>query len=43
MGAMASLITLLTVVCSAVYSGADNKKTSKLRVTGLCREPTGDR
>ena len=31
---MASKITSLTIVYSAVYSGA-NKKTSKLRVTGL--------
>ena len=37
MGAMASQITSLTIVYSAVYSGAD-KKTSQLRVTvtGLC-------
>ena len=34
MGAMASQITTLTIVYSAVYSGADTK--SKLRVTGLC-------
>ena len=36
MGAMASQITSLTIVYSTVYSGADKKKTSKLRVTGLC-------
>ena len=36
MGAMASQITSLTVVCSTVCSGGDKKKTSKLRVTGLC-------
>ena len=36
MGAMASQITSLTFVYSSVYSGADQKKTSKLRVTGLC-------
>ena len=33
MGAIASQITSLTIVYSTVYSG---KKTSKLRVTGLC-------
>ena len=33
MGAMASQITSFTIVCSTVYS---SKKTSKLRVTGLC-------
>ena len=36
MVAMASQITSLTIVYSTVYSGADKKKTSKLRVTGLC-------
>ena len=36
MSAMAFQITSLTLVYSTVYSGADNKKTSKLRVTGLC-------
>ena len=35
MTTMASQITSLTVVYSIVYSDAD-KKTSKLRVTGLC-------
>ena len=35
MSAMASNITSLTIVYSTVYSGADQKKTSKLRVTGL--------
>ena len=35
MSAMASQITSLTIVYSHVYSGAD-KKTSKLRVIGLC-------
>ena len=35
MGAMASLITSLSSAYSTVHSGAD-KKTSKLRVTGLC-------
>ena len=36
MGAMASQITSLTIVYSTVYSGADKKKTLKLRVIGLC-------
>ena len=36
MSTMASQITSLTIVYSTVYSGADKKKTSKLRVTGLC-------
>ena len=36
MGTMASQITSLTTVYSTVYSGRDKKKTSKLRVTGLC-------
>ena len=36
MGAMASQITSLTVVYSTVYSGTDDRKTSQLRVTGLC-------
>ena len=36
MGTMASQITSLTMVYSTVYSGADQTKTSKLRVTGLC-------
>ena len=35
MGAMASQITSLTIVYSTFYSDAD-KKTSKLRITGLC-------
>ena len=35
MGAMVYQITRFTIVYSTVYSGA-NKKTSKLRVTGLC-------
>ena len=34
MGAMAPHVTSLTIVYSTVYSGA--KKTSKLRVIGLC-------
>ena len=33
---MASQITSLAIVFSSVYSGADKKKPSKLRVTGLC-------
>ena len=32
----ASQITSLTIAHSTVYSGADKKKPSKLRVTGLC-------
>ena len=39
MDSMASQITSITIVYSAVYSGADQRKhqsTSKLRVTGLC-------
>ena len=36
MGTMASQITSLTIVYPTVYSGADKKKPSKLRVTGLC-------
>ena len=35
MGAIASQIVSLTIVYLTVYSDAD-KKTSKLRVTGLC-------
>ena len=33
---LASQITSLTVVYSIVYSGVNQRKTSKLRVTGLC-------
>ena len=36
MSAMASQITNLTIVYSTVYSRRRSKKTSKLRVTGLC-------
>ena len=36
MGKMASLITSLIIVYSTVYSGADERKKSKLRATGLC-------
>ena len=36
MGAMASQITSLTIVYSTVYSGGDQRKNSKLPVTGLC-------
>ena len=43
MDGIAFQITSLTIVYSIVYSDADKKKTSKLRVTGLCvgihREP----
>ena len=35
MGSMAPQITCLTIVFSAVYSGADQRKHKKLRVTGL--------
>ena len=45
MSAMASQITSLTSVYSGVCSDADQKKTSKLRVTGLCEgnsPATGD-
>ena len=38
MSAMASRITSLTIVYSIVYSSADKKKISQLRVTGLCTE-----
>ena len=33
---MASQITVASIVYSTVYSGADIKKTSEFRVTGLC-------
>ena len=36
MGAIASQITILTIVYSIVYSDADQRKQQKLRVTGLC-------
>ena len=36
MSAMTSQITSTTIVYSTVYSGADKKKTSKPRVTGIC-------
>ena len=39
MGMMASQTTSLTIVYSTIYSGADKKKTSKLRVTDLCVLP----
>ena len=35
MSAMASQITSLAIVYPTIYTGADKKKTSKLRVTGL--------
>ena len=38
MGAMASQITSLTIVYSTVYSGADKKKTLKLRAPAFVRE-----
>ena len=36
MSTMASQITSLAIVCSTVYSRRRSKKTSKVRVTGLC-------
>ena len=36
MGAIASQITSLAIVYSSVYSGANQRKHHKLRVTGLC-------
>ena len=36
MGAVVSQITSLTIVNSAVHSDPVQRKTSKLRVTGLC-------
>ena len=36
MGAIASQITSLTIVFWTAYLDTDQKKTSKLRVTGLC-------
>ena len=36
MDAIVSQITSLTIVYSIVYSRGKSKKTSKLRVTGLC-------
>ena len=38
MSAVASQITSLTIVHSSVWFGRRSKKTSKLRVTGLCVE-----
>ena len=40
MSAMASQITSVSIVCSAVCSGADQRETSKLCVTGLCYWPS---
>ena len=36
MGSMVSQITSLTIVFSTVYLDTDQRKTSKVRVTGLC-------
>ena len=36
MGAMASQITILTIVYSFIHSGADQRSKSKFRVTVLC-------
>ena len=38
MGTMESQITSLIIVYSTVYSGADQRKHQKLRVTGLCAD-----
>ena len=38
MSVMASQITSLTIVYSSVYSGADQRKISKLHATGFCAE-----
>ena len=38
MSAVVSQITILTIVYSTIYSRRRSKKTSKLRVTGLCEE-----
>ena len=43
MSAMASQITSLTIVCSAVYSGADQRKHQRSASLALWREFTGDR
>ena len=37
MSTMVSQIIILKIVNSTVYSGADIKKPSKLRVTSLCK------
>ena len=43
MSALASQVTSLAIVYPTVYSGADQRKKSKLRVTGpVCGEFTGD-
>ena len=36
MGAMVSQITGITIVYLTICSGADQRKTSKFRITGLC-------
>ena len=38
MSAIVSQITSLTIVYSTIYSRRRSKKTSKLRITGLCEE-----
>ena len=43
MSAMASIITSLTIVCTTVYSGADEKNIKALRRWSLCGEFTDDR
>ena len=43
MGAMASQITSLTIVCSTVYSSADQSKHKNSASPAFVREFTGDR
>ena len=43
MGAIASQITSLTIVCSTVYSDADKKNIKTPRHWPLCGKFTGDR
>ena len=42
MDPMASQIVSLAIIYSTVYSGADQRKKSKLRVTGLCEGNSPD-
>ena len=42
MSAMASQFTSLIIVYSTVYSGADQRKNSKLYITGICSSVTGE-
>ena len=43
MGAMASQITSLTIVCSTIYSGADQRNIKAPRHWPFCGDFTGDR